>query len=56
MDTSTTAAKLLDGNNLQPSFWSILFRTIISHTVTYLVTGVVASILFGYGSRMVRQM
>lgn len=41
-------------NNPQPSFLSILYRTIISHTVTYFATGVVASILLGYATRMIR--
>lgn len=41
-------------NNPQPSFWSILYRTSISHTVTYLATGVVAYNLLGYATRMIR--
>ena len=41
-------------DNPQPSFRSILYRTIISHTVTYFVTGVGASILLGYATRMIR--
>ena len=41
-------------NNPQPSFRSILYRTIVSHTVTYFVTGVVAAILLGYATRMIR--
>jgi hypothetical protein len=41
-------------DNPQPSFRSILYRTIISHTVTYFATGVIASILFGYATRMIR--
>ena len=41
-------------NNPQPSFRSILYRTIISHTVTYFATGVVTSILLGYAARMIR--
>lgn len=41
-------------NISQPSFWSILYRTIIAHTVTYFVTGVVASILLGYATRIIR--
>ncbi len=41
-------------NNPQLSFRSILYRTVISHTVTYLVTGVVASLLLGYATRMIR--
>lgn len=38
----------------QPSFRSILYRTMISHTVTYFATGVVAAILLGYATRMIR--
>ena len=38
----------------QPSFQSILYRTIISHTVTYFATGVIAAILLGYTTRMIR--
>jgi hypothetical protein len=38
----------------QPSFRSILYRTIISHTVTYFAIGVIAAILFGYTTRMIR--
>ncbi|MBX3058551.1 MAG: hypothetical protein KF770_18970 [Anaerolineae bacterium] len=41
-------------NNLQPSFRSILYRTIISHTVTYFAIGVVATVLLGYATRMIR--
>jgi hypothetical protein len=41
-------------NNPQPSFRSIMYRTIISHTVTYFATGVVAAILLGYATRMIR--
>ena len=41
-------------NNPQPSFRSILYRTIISHTVTYFATGVIAAILLGYTTRMIR--
>lgn len=41
-------------NSPQPSFRSILYRTIISHTVTYFATGVIAAILFDYTTRMVR--
>lgn len=44
--------KMID--NPQPSLRSILYRTIISHTVTYFATGVVASILLGYSTRMIR--
>ena len=41
-------------DNPQLSFRSILFRTIISHTVTYFTTGVIAAILLGYTTRMIR--
>lgn len=41
-------------DNAQPSFRSILYRTIISHTVTYFATGVIAAILLGYSTRMIR--
>jgi hypothetical protein len=40
--------------NPQPSFLSILYRTIISHTVTYFATGVIAAILLDYSTRMIR--
>jgi hypothetical protein len=50
-----TSNKLIQSvNNSQPSFRSILYRTIISHTVTYFATGVVAAILLGYATRMIR--
>jgi len=54
MNTSAAPEKKIEMNNPQPSFRSILYRTIVSHTVTYLVTGVVASILLGYATRMIR--
>ncbi len=54
MNTSTTPVKKIEMDNPPPSFWAILYRTIISHTVTYFVIGVVASILFGYATRMIR--
>lgn len=38
----------------QPSFRSILYRTIVTHTVTYFATGVIAAILLGYTNRMIR--
>ncbi len=38
----------------EPSFWSILYRTIVAHTVTYFATGVTAAILLDYASRMNR--
>lgn len=40
--------------NTQPSFQSILYRTIISHTVTYFATGIIAAILLDYSTRMIR--
>lgn len=54
MDQTTTSVKKIEMNHPQPSFRSILYRTILSHTVTYFVTGVAASILLGYTSRMIR--
>ena len=54
MNTSATPVSKIEMNNPQPSFWAILYRTIISHTVTYFATGVVASILLGYATRMIR--
>lgn len=41
-------------DNPQPSFLSFLYRTIITHTVTYFATGVIAAILLGYTTRMIR--
>ena len=38
----------------QPSFWSILYRTVVTHTVTYFDTGVIAAILLDYSTRMIR--
>ena len=52
MNTSNKLIQVM--NNPQPSFRSILYRTIISHTVTYFATGVAASILLGYATRMIR--
>ncbi len=52
MNMSNKLIQVMD--NPHPSFRSILYRTIISHTVTYFVTGVVASILLGYATRMIR--
>lgn len=52
MNTSNKLIQVM--NTPQPSFWSILYRTIISHTVTYFATGVVAAILLGYATRMIR--
>lgn len=54
MKISATPVSKIGMNNLQPSFWSILYRTMMTHTVTYFATGVVASILLGYAARMVR--
>ena len=54
LNTSAIPVGKTEMINPQPSFWSILYRTIISHTVTYFVTGIVASILLGYATRMVR--
>ena len=52
MNTSKKLIQVM--NNPQPSFRSILYRTIISHTVTYFATGIVAAILLGYATRMIR--
>lgn len=52
MNTSNKFVQVM--NNAQPSFWSILYRTIISHTITYFVIGVVAYNLLGYATRMIR--
>lgn len=54
MNTTASPIKRIEMNNLQPSFWSILYRTIISHTVTYFTTGVIGSILLDYSTRMIR--
>ena len=54
MHASATPARRIEMNNRQPSFWSILYRTIISHTVTYFTIGVIAAILLGYATRMAR--
>jgi len=54
MDASTNTVIRIGINNPQPSFWTILYRTIITHTVTYFVAGIVASILLGYAARMIR--
>lgn len=54
MEASTNGVQQIEINYLQPSFWSILYRTIITHTVTYFVTGIAASILLGYAARMIR--
>jgi hypothetical protein len=51
MNTSNKLIQVM--NNPQPSFRSILYRTIISHTVTYFATGIVAAILLGYATRMI---
>jgi hypothetical protein len=52
IETKMIAKTMMD--NPQPSFRSILYRTIISHTVTYFATGVVAAILLDYSTRMSR--
>jgi hypothetical protein len=49
-----TKRKEIMMDNPQPSFRSILYRTIISHTVTYFATGVIAAILLDYSTRMIR--
>ncbi|GAP18831.1 hypothetical protein [Levilinea saccharolytica] len=54
MDTSTTPANISAMNGPQPSFRSILYRTVVTHTVTYFAVGVAASLLFGYADRMIR--
>jgi hypothetical protein len=41
-------------DNPKPSFRSILYRTIVSHTVTYFAAGVIAYILLDYSNRMIR--
>ena len=54
MNQSVTSVKQIEMNNPQPSLRSILYRTIISHTVTYFATGVIAAILLDYSTRMIR--
>lgn len=54
MNTSTTPVTKIEMNNPQPTFWSILYRTILSHTVTYFIIGIIAAILLGYTNRMIR--
>lgn len=54
MNTSAAPVQKIEMTNLQPSFWSILYRTILSHTVTYFVVGIVASIFLGYATRMIQ--
>ena len=54
MNQSATSVRKIEMNNPQPSFQSILYRTIVSHTVTYFATGIIAAILFGYATRMNR--
>ena len=54
MNTSAVPVRKIGMIGPQPSFWSILYRTMMTHTVTYFVTGIVASILLGYATRMVR--
>lgn len=38
----------------QPSFWSILYRTVVTHTVTYFATGVTVAMLLDYSTRIIR--
>lgn len=54
MDTSTTPANIAAMNGSQPSFRSILYRTVVTHTVTYFAVGVAASLLLGYADQMIR--
>ena len=54
MNPSMLSVKKIEMNNTLPSFRAILYRTIISHTVTYFAAGVSASLLLGYGTRMMR--
>jgi len=54
MNISTAHLQKIEVNNSQPSFWSILYRTIISHTVTYFAIGVIGSIFLDYSTRMMR--
>lgn len=54
MNISAASVNNIETNNLQPSFWSILYRTIVSHTISYLAAGVIVSILLGYATRMIR--
>lgn len=41
-------------NHPSPSFRSILYRTVVTHTVTYFAVGVLAALLLGYATRMAR--
>lgn len=41
-------------DNAKPAFRAILYRTIVTHTVTYFATGIVAASLLGYATRMTR--
>jgi len=38
----------------RPSFTAILYRTIVTHTVTYFAVGVFAAVFLGYATRMAR--
>ena len=37
-------------NETRPSFWEVTFKTTIAHTVTYFVLGLLASVIFDYGT------
>ena len=52
VETKRIGEKLID--HPQPSFGSILYRTMITHTVTYFAVGVLAAILLDYSTRMIR--
>ncbi len=52
IETKLIETKMMD--NPQPSFRSILYRTIVTHTVTYFSTGVIAAIFLDYTTRMIR--
>ena len=40
--------------NSQPSFRSILYRTMIAHTVSYFGIGIIAALVLDYSNRMIR--
>ncbi len=52
IETTVIEKTLID--TPQPSFGSILYRTMITHTVTYFAVGVLAAILLDYSTRMIR--
>jgi len=54
MNSHANTEEMIEMNNPQPSFLSILYRTVLSHTVTYFAVGIIASLLFHYSTRMVR--